>query len=158
MNDPQEPLIWQTRIKITQAPHTLEEKKLPNITSQDDYYALQPVDKLDTFLMDPFGFLNRQSYGIELTSEKKINWVFYTKAESKQKAFERGYTWLSELKYQFKGLDGIVSAKPIYLGEFLGKSNLNIHNWSRIQEITIPKGILKYKINILEKFITIFYL
>ena len=150
----EDPLFWQARILITQAPYPLERKEDNDYEKEDGYLPYYNLEKSGTFLMDQFGFLNSQSYGLELTAEKKLSWVFYTKAKSIRQALKRGHAWFSELKYQFLGLDGEVKAIPIdnkYLNE------LQIQNRLNLEEIVLPEGILKTRVNLIEKFTSLFY-
>jgi hypothetical protein len=144
-------LFWQTRIKITQSPHPEEPKKELEKQAKKPLPSYQDLDTSRSFLMDPFGYYDSKSYGLEISAEKRIEWTFFMKANSENEALKQGYSWLSELKYQFLGLDGIVQARAIT------QVNIKGSNQVILEEITIPGGLLRNKINLIEKFTSIFY-
>ena len=80
-----------------------------------------------------------------------IKITFFTNADSEGEALEKGYTWLSDLKYKFRGLDGTVEIKPI--------TTDSDDEWQncRIQEIQIPDGLFSRRFDLLERFISAFY-
>ena len=143
----QEPLFWQTRINITQAPEIFVPKEVPE--SAVPFY--QKPGGIRTFLYDPFGKDLSLTYGLELTANDKIEVIFFTRAESESEAIQLGYAWLSNLKYKFIGLDGNVKAKPII------RSSQELLKRSQLFEIVLPRGFIKDKINIVERFINAFY-
>lgn len=140
-------LFWQTRIKITQAPEPFKPQEIPE-TAVPFY---QKHDDIRSFLYDPFGINPPGVYGLRLTANDNMEVVFFTKAISKMEAIKSGHAWLSNLRYKFIGLDGIVEAKPIK------KDGQDIIKESQLFEIILPMGYIKNKINIIERFISAFY-
>ena len=103
-------LFWQVRVKITQAPEIFK----PKFTPERVIPFYQKPEDFRTFLYDPFGESPPASYGVEFNAGNNIEVVFFTKANSEDEAIKLGNAWISNLKFKFKGLDGIVKARPIY--------------------------------------------
>ncbi|MFW9872613.1 MAG: ATP-binding protein, partial [Candidatus Thorarchaeota archaeon] len=140
-------LFWQARVKITQVPELFEPATIPE-TAVPFY---QKHEDTRSFLYDPFGMNPPGTYGLELTANDNVEVTFFTKAESECEAIKVGHAWLSNLRYKFMGLDGTVEAKPILKGD------PEMPNHSQIKELFLPKGYIKNKINIIERFISAFY-
>ena len=140
-------LFWQTRIRITQAPEVFKPQEIPETAIP--FY--QRHEDIRSFLHDPFGKDPSGAYGLELTANDNIEVVFFTKAKSRFKAIKLGHAWLSNLKYKFMGLDGVVEARPII------KDSEEILKKSQLFEMVLPMGYIKNKINIIERFINAFY-
>ncbi len=141
-------LHWQASIKLTQAPHPFEPDG--KLDEQDLPYS-EPTH-LRSFLYDPFGEMGIETYGIELSSSEKIDVTFFTKAKTELEAIELGNAWLTNLKFNFLGLDGYVEAIPIREKDFI---ELKANN---LLEIKLPGGVLKNKVNIIERFVSSFYI
>ncbi len=140
-------LFWQTRIKLTQAPEPFKPQIIPE--SAIPFY--QKPENIRSFLFDPFGKNSSGTYGLELTANDNIEVVFFTKVESESEAIKLGYAWLSNLKYKFVGLDGVVEVKPIR------KDSQEVLRKSQLFEIVLPMGYTKNKISLVERFIKAFY-
>ncbi len=140
-------LFWQARIEITQVPQPFEPKEAEDIPGFDNEGEL----KVRSFLLDPIGSIPFKSYGLELIASENIKWEFFTEASSKTEALVFGHTWLNNLKYEFIGLDGKVHANLITM------ETLQENEDYEIEEIIIPDGILSYKIDIVERFISSFF-
>ncbi len=140
-------LFWQTRIMITQAPELFVPQEVPERSVP--FY--QRHDDFRSFLYDPFRKNPSGAYGLELTANDKIEVVFFTEAKSKHDTIKLGYAWLSNLRYKFTGLDGVVEAQPI--------TNKILEEWQDgpLLEIILPIGYVKNRINIIERFISGFY-
>jgi len=143
----EETLFWQTRIQITQAPEKFEPEEIPE--NAVPFY--QTPGDIRTFLNDPLGKKPSCIYGLKITATDKVDVIFFTKAESESEAIQLGHAWLSNLKYKFMGLDGIVKARPIIRG------SPELLEQSQFLEIILPIGFITGKINILERFINAFY-
>ncbi len=141
-----EKYYWLARINVTQAPVPFEPKIVPDRTLS----AFQDPEYIRTFLYDPFGTNPASTYGLELTTGKRLKWRFYTRAHSKFDAIELGHAWLSNLKYKFIALDGIIEPKMIKKGN-------DAKNLNTLEEIVFPGVLYKKKINIIERFINAFY-
>ena len=139
--------FWQTRIQITQAPEPFIPQSIPE-TAVPFY---QRHEDIRSFLYDPFGNNPPGVYGLELTAKDNVEVVFFSKADSKSEAIKLGYAWLSNLKYKFTGLDGIVKAKSIM------KQNYKTQGEAHLLEIILPQGFIKNKISLIERFIIAFY-
>ena len=140
-------MFWQTRIRITQAPELFEPQNIPE--SAVPFY--QKHDDIRSFLYDPFGSNPPGAYGLELTANDNIEVVFFTTEPSQLVALRSGHAWLSNLRFKFIGLDGIVEAKPIE------NHSQEISKENQFFEIVLPMGYIKNKINIIERFISAFY-
>ena len=101
--------FWQTRIQITQTP----EPFIPQVIPESAVPFYQRHEDIRSFLYDPYGNNPPSTYGLELTAKDNVEVVFFSKSDSKSDAIKLGHAWLSNLKYKFRGLDGIVQAKPI---------------------------------------------
>ncbi len=140
-------LFWQTRISLIQAP----EQFIPQPTPENAVPFYQKHEDIKSFLYDPFGEDPPATYGLELRANENVEVVFFTRAESRNDAIQLGYAWLTNLKYKFIGLDGVVEAEPI-------KQDIpEIQTKNHLLEIELPKGFIKNKINIVERFINAFY-
>ncbi|MFX1570118.1 MAG: ATP-binding protein [Promethearchaeota archaeon] len=140
-------LFWQTRIHITQAPELFEPQEVPE--SAVPFY--QKHEDIRSFLYDPFGNNPPGVYGLELTANDNIEVVFFTTEASKIDALRSGHAWLSNLRFKFVGLDGVIEAKPIE------ENSQEILNKDQLFEIVLPMGYIKNKINIIERYISAFY-
>ena len=78
------------------------------------------------------------------------NFAITTEA-SKIDALRSGHAWLSNLRFKFVGLDGVIEAKPIE------NNSQEILNKDQLFEIVLPMGYIKNKINIIERYISAFY-
>ena len=139
--------IWQTQISITQKPIPFS----PDPSFSDLDY--QGPEKLRSFLYDPFGVNVDLPYtfGLELTASTSLKWTFFTTHLFEKEALKDGYAWLSNLKSKFIGLDGEVKAVLV------SKHVLKKQHSLILSEIVIPKGLISYRINILDKFVNLFY-
>ncbi|MHA2399009.1 MAG: helicase HerA domain-containing protein, partial [Promethearchaeota archaeon] len=137
--------LWHTRITITQAPEPFIPQHLP----EEAVPFYQKREDIRTFLYDPFGGDPPKIYGLELTANENVKVRFFTQVESREAAIKSGYAWLSNLKYKFRGLDGIVEAISISNQEPRVRNNL--------LEIVLPNGFIKSKISIVERLINAFY-
>ncbi len=146
-NKEEDESFWQTRIQITQAPELF----IPDIIPETAVPFYQRHEDIRSFLYDPFGYNPPGSYGLELTAKDNVEVVFFTKSDSKSDAIKKGYAWLSNLKYKFRGLDGTVKAKSIL------KQDHETQKEGHLLEIILPQGFIKNKINIIERFISAFY-
>ncbi|MHA1492151.1 MAG: ATP-binding protein [Promethearchaeota archaeon] len=140
-------LFWQARIRITQAPIPIE----PITILENEVPKYQDPVKFRSFLNDPFGNNPSRTYGLEITANDKIDFVFFTKTESKDEAIELGHAWLTDLKHEFLGLDGVVEVRAITIDYNNGGK------WDKLEEIILPRGIFKQRLNIIERFISAFY-
>ncbi len=140
-------LLWQSRIKITQAP----EPFIPQFIPENAVPFYQEHEDIRSFLYDPFGDIPSGAYGVELTANDNIEVVFFTKADTKFEAIRLGHAWLTNLKFKFMGLDGIVEAKAIT------KNSQEILSQNHLFEVILPQGFIKNKVNIIERFIKAFY-
>ncbi|MFX1575310.1 MAG: ATP-binding protein [Promethearchaeota archaeon] len=140
-------LIWQSRINITQAPELF----IPKPTPENVVPFYQKHEDIRSFLYDPFGEDPPGTYGLELRANEKVECFFFTRAESRTDAIQLGYAWLTNLKYKFIGLDGVVKAEQIK------QDPQEIQKNNHLLEIELPKGFIKNKINIVERFINAFY-
>ncbi len=141
-------LFWQVRVKVTQAP---EPFKVKNGKKEENLQYLEEPEER-SFLYDPLGFSSEKSYGLELTAKNRVNWFFYAKADTELEALKIGHAWRASLIHKFKGLDAIIEARPIDINTLMDGRGDNI------KEIVLPEGLLTKKIDILEKFVNIFYL
>ncbi len=140
-------LFWQTRIRLIQAP----EPFIPQPTPENAVPFYQKHEDIRSFLYDPFGEDPPGTYGLELRANENVEVVFFTRAESRNAAIQLGYAWLTNLKYKFIGLDGVVEAEPIK------QDPQEIQKNNHLLEIELPRGFIKNKINIVERFINAFY-
>ncbi|MBA7689989.1 hypothetical protein ES703_98508 [subsurface metagenome] len=88
---------------------------------------------------------------MEINAGSKIEFVFFTKTKSKNEAIKLGNAWLSNLKFRFRGLDGIIEARQI------NNHNLKEKEELELLEIILPEGLITHKINVIERFINAFY-
>ena len=142
-----EPLFWQVRIRLTQAPYPFE----PETITEGSTTVYQYVENIRSFLMDFYGPERNLAYGLEISAHEKLEITFFARAESKLEALEIGETWLSSLRFTFLGLDGKIEVVPISVvveQSFRGYS---------ITEIALTGILLKYKVNLIERFINSFY-
>ncbi len=102
-----EPKFWQTRVKITQIPSSLETQRF---FSQSNKESVE-IDM--SWLFDPF--LDQTVYGLELSLNKTFSFIFFMYAQNESKGLERGYAFLLSLEEKFPGLMGEVSVLPIDL-------------------------------------------
>lgn len=119
--------IWQTRVKITQIPSSLEKQKILNPKTK------QLIEIEKSWLFDPF--LDQTVYGVEISLNRDFSWVFFLKSGSKSEAFRKGYSLLMFLEENFPGLSGEVSVLPVT--EFILKQEFPIY------ELVIPNGPYK---------------
>ena len=140
-------LFWQVKLNITQAPQPFE----PKLSLEGSVPDYQESEGTRSFLYDPFGAIPSATYGLKLTANKNIQVEFFTKADSEADGIEIGYAWLSDLKHNFVGMDGTVEIEPI-------PEDIEAEFKSRqLREIILPEGIIRRKINIVERFIDAFY-
>ena len=139
--------FWQSRIKLIQAP----EQFIPQPISENAVPFYQKHEDIRSFLYDPFGENPPGTYGLELRANENVEVFFFTRAESRNDAIQLGYAWITNLKYKFIGLDGVVEAESIK------QETQEIQNNNHLLEIKLPKGFIKNKINIVERFIKAFY-
>jgi hypothetical protein len=140
-------LFWHSRIRLTQAPEVF----IPQPTPENAVPFYQKHEDIRSFLYDPFSENLPGTYGLELRANENVEVIFFTRAKSRNDAIQIGYAWLTNLKYKFIGLDGIVEAEPI-------KQDIpEIQKNNHLLEIELPKGFIKNKINIVERFISAFY-
>lgn len=140
-------LFWQARIKITQAPEIFKPEQIPE--SAVPFY--QKSEDMRTFLYDPFGENPPASYGVEFNAGNNVEVVFFTKSKSKNEANKLGNAWLSNLKFRFRGLDGIVNARLI------NSNNSKDNEGLELLEIVLPEGLITSKINVIDRFVSAFY-
>lgn len=139
--------FWQIRIKITQAPELFEPDEMPN----DTIPFYQKPEHIRSFLYDPFGGNPPSTYGLELMANRNIDITFFTKVESKLEGIKLGTGWLSNLRYKFLGLDGNIEINQVISNIEDGKGKCKIF------EIILPKGLIKKKINTIERFVNFIY-
>ena len=140
-------LFWQVRIVITQSPEEFQ----PRSIQEGEIPEWQAHENFRSFLYDPVGSKSPTSFGLELFAKEKLLLKFFTNASSELDGYEIGQAWLSSLKYQFVGLDGRIEVIPLKIN----KTN-NYKNWE-LFEVKFPSGLIKKKVNILERFSNIFY-
>ena len=87
-NFKQEPLFWQVRIRLTQAPYPFE----PKIIAEGSVDVYEQVENFRTFLLDFFGPERDLSYGLEISAQEKIDITFFARVDSKLEALEIGET------------------------------------------------------------------
>jgi len=139
--------LWQLRINIIQSPKPFKPERIPD----DSIPFYQKPESIRSFLYDPFGDNPPSIYGLELTANQNINVVFFTKVESEIEGYKLGHAWLSNLKYKFIGLDGHIEVKQIQNNQKQENENY------RIFEIVLPSGLIRNKINIIERFVNFFF-
>ena len=140
-------LFWEARIKLTQAPENSENKEIQhNLLSNNENQ-----EDIQTFLYDPIGSKPYRTYGLDIKASKRIDWTFFTKTSSQLESIEIGNTWLSSLKYRFRGLDGVVKAKPIK------NDNFQDSNGFKLFEIVLPEGVIRERISLTKRFIATFF-
>ena len=132
-------LFWQTRVHIAQAPVPFD----PLFVPESNSLPFEESPQIRSFLDDPLGGNPLVTYGLEITYKKNLEVVFFTKAQSKGDAIKIGYTWLSNLRYKFTGLDGVVKVKAIT------QKDIDEWNKSKKVEIKLPSPIIRNKIKIL---------
>ena len=142
-----EPLFWQVRIRLTQAPYPFE----PEAITEGSTTVYQQVENFRSFLLDFFGPERNLAYGLEISAHEKLDITSFARVETKLEALEIGETWLSSLRFTFLGLDGIIEAVPI--SQEIAKDFKSY----KIVEIRLPGILLKFKVSIIERFITSFY-
>ena len=140
-------LFWQVRIVITQSPEEFQ----PRSIQEGEVPEWQAHENFRSFLYDPIGSKPPTSFGLELFAMEKLSLTFFTNAPSELDGYEIGQAWLSSLKYQFVGLDGRIEVIPLKINE-----TINYKNWE-LFEVKFPSGLIKRKVNILERFSNIFY-
>ncbi len=140
-------LFWQTQVHLTQAPQIFKPKEIP----KDAVPFYQIPEYIRSFLSDPFGDDPKSTYGVEFIANNQVEVIFFTKTKSEDEAIKLGHAWLSNLRYKFTGLDGKVIAKPIT------NDCIEKNNGSKLLEIELPEGLIRNKVNILERFINAFY-
>ncbi|MFW9880051.1 MAG: ATP-binding protein [Candidatus Thorarchaeota archaeon] len=140
-------LFWQSRITLTQAP----EPFIPQPKPENAVPFYQKHEDIRSFLYDPFGEDPPSTCGLELRVNENVEVVFFKRAKSRNDAIQLGYAWLMNLKYKFIGLDGVVEA------ELIKREIPEIQKNNHLLEIELPKGFIKNKINIVERFISAFY-
>jgi len=115
--------FWQARVKITQLPSILETQEFVNPITHN-------TAKIDmSWLFDPF--LDQTVYGLELTLNKTLSFIFFMYTENESEALKRGYSFLMCLEERFPGLTGEVSALPV--GLFILKQEFPIY------ELVLPR-------------------
>jgi len=140
-------LFWQTQVHLTQAPEIFKPRVVPEDTVP--FYQIQ--ENFRSFLSDPFGEEPNSTYGVEIVANKKVDVIFYAKSMTENDAIKHGYAWLSNLRYKFIGLDGKVIVQPIR-NDYKEKNHR-----TKLLEIKLPEGLIRNKVNILERFINAFY-
>ncbi|MFX1297419.1 MAG: ATP-binding protein [Promethearchaeota archaeon] len=140
-------LFWAVRIVITQSPEEFQ----PRSIQEGEIPEWQTHENFRSFLYDPIGSKPPISFGLELLANEKLMLTFFTTASSELDGYEIGQAWLSSLKYQFVGLDGRIEVIPVKVHEAE-----NYKNWD-IFEIKFPSGLIKRKVNILERLSNTFY-
>jgi len=141
-------LLWKIQIRITQAPQPAP--TFNDATDSDSDY--QETEKFRTFLISLFGVERNLTYGLEIRNYEKLEFIFFTVANSESEATEIGFTWLTFLKANFIGLDGEIRILPITLNP---SEDWNMYD---ISELVLPEGHLRYRIKIIEFFTTLFFL
>jgi len=140
-------LFWQVRIRLTQAPYPFE----PETITEGSTTVYQQIENIRSFLVDFFGPERNLAYGLEISAHEKLEVNFFARAESKLEALEIGETWLSSLRFIFLGLDGKIEVVPI---SFEVEQTFRSYN---ITEIVLPGILLKFKVNLIDRFINSFY-
>ncbi|MBN1803040.1 MAG: ATP-binding protein [Candidatus Lokiarchaeota archaeon] len=114
------------------------------------------------------------TYGLELEAGRTFRATFYTSANSEEQAWQVGRSWLASLRYKFLGLDGSLEVFPRSdqlttqeVENLLRDDGLeNLSNTcedrknskqEKLFEISFPNGLLRKKINPVEKFVNLFY-
>ena len=143
----QEPLFWQVRIQLTQAPYPFE----PEAITEGSTTVYQQIENIRSFLVDFFGPERNLAYGLEISAHEKLEITFFARVESKLEALEIGETWLSSLRFTFLGLDGKIEVVPISI-----EVEQTFRSYS-ITEIVLPGILLKYKVNLIDRFVNSFY-
>ena len=141
------PLFWQVRIRLTQAPYPFE----PETITEGSTTVYQQIENIRSFLVDFFGPEKNLAYGLEISAHDKLEIKFFARAESQLEALEIGETWLSSLRFTFLGLDGKIEVVPISI-----EVEQTFRSY-RITEIVLPGILLKYKVNLIDRFINSFY-
>ena len=139
--------IWQVRIMITQAPIEFEPKMIPEGIHQEG----QLYENFRSFLYEPVGLNPPLTFGLELTSDKNLGVAFICKVNSEMEGYEIGQAWLSSLRYHFTALDGNIEVRKVML------DNVNVGLESEIYEIKFPEGRVMKRVNLVEKFVNIFF-
>ena len=139
--------FWQVRINLTQAP----EPFVPNPFDENALLEWQEPLTMRTFLFEPIDSIPPQFFGLELAANKRLEFCFFTRVNSEMEGYEIGYAWLSSLRHKFVGLDGKIEVKQINFDNQIDAKKENIF------EIVLPRGLTKRRINIMEKFINLFY-
>ncbi len=141
--------FWQARVRITQAPHPFEPEFEPVIPEKGDFFK-EPT-YLRSFLYNSFGTDPIRPCGLELSAYEKIDWTFFTRAEDEQEATKLGHEWLANLQFHFLGLDGEVEARD--------SLQLFDEGWrgSVLEELVFPVGSIVNELNIIERFVKLFY-
>ncbi|MFX0074295.1 MAG: hypothetical protein ACFE96_02555 [Candidatus Hermodarchaeota archaeon] len=140
--------LWKTQIYITQTP-----QPAPQFNGVDDQNLdYQETEKFRSFLNSLFGPDKNLTYGLEIRNSEKIDFIFSTIVNSESEAIEIGFTWLTLLKTSFVGLDGSIEIKRLSSNPSEGWTNHDI------SELVLPDGHLRYKVKIIELFISLFFL
>lgn len=138
---------WQVKIDITQAPQPF----YPDPFDENAILEWHEPENFRTILYDPLVSYPPRWYGLEITANQRLDVSFICDAESEMKSLEIGNAWLASLRFRFKGLDGKLTVK---------KGN-NLDSKDEENEIMfetiLPRGILKRRINIIQKFVNLFY-
>ncbi|TFG11126.1 MAG: hypothetical protein EU535_07675, partial [Promethearchaeota archaeon] len=139
--------LWQVKINLTQAPQPF----YPNPFDENAILEWQEPENFRTFLYDPLISYPTRWYGLEIIAHRRLELNFICTAESEMEGLEIGHAWFSGLRFKFKGLHGTLSVNKF------GDLGTQKYNDGILFEISHPRGLLKRRVNIIQKFANLFY-